>query len=360
MRKISLLMIVLTVTTLIFPSCKETKRDEAPDARRNVFVAERNLVDTMTLFRTDFYRELISNGLLKGVQRAELRFPNSGQIEKVNVKNGSRIGVGEPIASLNTLSITLDLQSAYQSLEKARLDFYDNLIGYGFGSDTTKIPKDLVDVAKIRSGFSSAELNYRLAEMNLRNAILLAPFSGIIANLNAKPYELSSGIICLVIDDSSFDVDFNLLESELSYVSIGQAVQITLFADKTKIFEGKIKEINPHIDDKGQIGVVASVRGSRDLVDGMNVKVFIKSKVKQQFSVPKSAVVMRDGYDVIFTLDTISMKAQWLYVDILQSNSTHHAIGGSKKKRTEVVEGFVVITEGNLNLADGSNVVIRK
>ena len=105
---------------------------------------------------------------------------------------------------------------------------------------------------------------------------------------------------------------------------------------------------------------MASVRGTRGLVEGMNVKLFLRSEGTPRLVVPKSAVVMRDGYDVIFTLDTASMKAQWLYVDIAGSNSTHHAITGSERKRTEVSEGVVVITSGNLNLADGSAVEIRK
>lgn len=345
------------VLSLLF-SCKG-KADDA-DAARAVPMAEKNLVDTMTLRRTLFSREIVSNGVLEGSRRAELAFAASGTVAKVYVHNGSRVQKGSPIAELDTEALTLALANARQSLERSRLDYLDRLVSYGYGSDTTQIPGDLRDAARIRSGYAAAELAVRTAELNLRGAVLRAPFSGVVANLKVKPWEQASGTVCVVIDDGTFDVRFPLLESELPAIAVGRGVAVAPFIDPEARYEGRIREINPFVDAKGQVDVVASVRGARGLVEGMNVKLFLRSEGTPRLVVPKSAVVMRDGYDVIFTLDTASMKAQWLYVDIVESNSTHHAVTGSERKRTEVSEGVVVITSGNLNLADGSAVEIRQ
>ena len=352
---------IVLLAAILFPllfSCKG-KADDA-DAARAVPVAEKNLVDTMTLRRTLFSREIVSNGVLEGARRAELAFAASGTVAKVYVHNGSRVQKGSPIAELDTEALTLALANARQSLERSRLDYLDRLVSYGYGSDTTQIPGDLRDAARIRSGYSAAELAVRTAELNLRGAVLRAPFSGVVANLKVKPWEQASGTVCVIIDDGTFDVRFPLLESELPAIAVGRGVAVAPFIDPEARYEGRIREINPFVDAKGQVDVVASVRGARGLVEGMNVKLFLRSEGTPRLVVPKSAVVMRDGYDVIFTLDTASMKAQWLYVDIVESNSTHHAVTGSERKRTEVSEGVVVITSGNLNLADGSAVEIRK
>lgn len=350
-------LLVAMLLPLLF-SCKG-KADDA-DAARAVPVAEKNLVDTMTLRRTLFSREIVSNGVLEGARRAELAFAASGTVAKVYVHNGSRVQKGSPIAELDTEALTLALANARQSLERSRLDYLDRLVSYGYGSDTTQIPGDLRDAARIRSGYAAAELAVRTAELNLRGAVLRAPFSGVVANLKVKPWEQASGTVCVIIDDGTFDVRFPLLESELPAIAVGRGVAVAPFIDPEARYEGRIREINPFVDAKGQVDVVASVRGARGLVEGMNVKLFLRSEGTPRLVVPKSAVVMRDGYDVIFTLDTASMKAQWLYVDIVESNSTHHAITGSERKRTEVSEGVVVITSGNLNLADGSAVEIRQ
>ena len=353
-RKVLLVAILLP---LLF-SCKG-KADDA-DAARAVPMAEKNLVDTMTLRRTLFSREIVSNGVLEGARRAELAFAASGTVAKVYVHNGSRVQKGSPIAELDMEALTLALANARQSLERSRLDNLDRLVSYGYGSDTTQIPGDLRDAARIRSGYAAAELAVRTAELNLRGAVLRAPFSGVVANLKVKPWEQASGTVCVIIDDGTFDVRFPLLESELPAIAVGRSVTVSPFIEPEVRYEGRIREINPFVDAKGQVEVVASVRGARGLVEGMNVKLYIQSEGTLQLAVPKSAVVMRDGYDVIFTLDTTAMKAQWLYVDIVGSNTTHHAVTGCERKRTEVHEGAIVITSGNINLADGSAVEIRQ
>ncbi len=349
------------MATVLLPllfSCKG-KTDDA-EAARAVPMAEKNLVDTMTLYWSMFSREIVSNGVLEGARRAELAFAAPGTVAKVYVHNGSRVQKGSPIAELDTEALELALENARQSLDRSRLDYLDRLVSYGYGSDTTKVPSDLREAARIRSGYAAAELAVRTAELNLRAAVLRAPFSGVVANLKVKPWEQASGTVCLVIDDSTLDVRFPLLESELPAIAVGRSVAVAPFVDPEARYEGRIREINPFVDARGQVDVVASVRGARGLVEGMNVKLFIRSEGTPRLVIPKSAVVMRDGYDVVFTLDTAAMKAQWLYVDIVESNSTHHAVTGCERKRTVVPEGAVVITSGNLNLADGSSVEIRK
>lgn len=344
----------------ILVSCKETAKDTQGQAARAVPMPEKNIVDTMTLRRVPFSREIVSNGTLEGARRAELAFPSGGTVAKVFVHNGSRVQAGSPIAALDTEALELALENARNTLERNRLDYLDRLVSYGYGSDTTQIPAELREAARARSGYAAAELSVRTAEMNLRGAVLRAPFTGVVANLKVKPWEQASGTVCLVIDDTTLDVRFTLLESELPGIFLGQTVAVAPYIDPDARYEGRIREINPFVDEKGQVSVVASLRGARGLVEGMNVKLYIRSEGTPQLVVPKSAVVMRDGYDVIFTLDTVQMKAQWLYVDIAGSNSADHAITGCAKKRTEVHEGAVVITTGNLNLADGSALEIRK
>ena len=92
----------------------------------------------------------------------------------------------------------------------------------------------------------------------------------------------------------------------------------------------------------------------------MNVKVFIESKSKGEMVVPKSAVVIRDGYDVLFTYNPDTGKAGWVYLDVLASNSSSHIVRGNQQKNASLAEGESIIISGNLNLANDSNVEIKK
>ena len=126
-------------------------------------------------------------------------------------------------------------------------------------------------------------------------------------------------------------------------------------------YEGTVTEINPTIDERGLVAIKARVKNTSDiLMDGMNVRVVVENAVEQQFVVPKETVVERDGYNVIFLYDTKHQRAEWTYVDIAYSNLASFAITGCEKKETELHEGEIVITSGNLNLADDTEVRVSE
>ena len=352
---------ILIVFTAVLVGCGSKSDKTESELAKDSYKIEKNTVDTMHLRKQPFNRETISNGILKGAARAELRFKTPGVVEYVPVHNGSRVREGDVIARLNTQTLQLDYERAQQSLGKAQLDLYDALIGFGYGRDTNNVPADILNVAKIRSGYSSALNSYKIAQIALQNATLTAPHSGVVANLTVKLHEYSSEVVCTVIDDSAFNVEFKVLEGELPYIATGREIAVQPFIDVTQNYTGTIKEINPFVDNKGQIAVTASIsnKGGK-LIEGMNVKVFIKSVKENLPTVPKSAVVMRDGYDVLFVFNPQTGKAEWRYVDILHSNSTHHVVRGHKEKDVQLDEGEAIIISGNLNLADGSDVEIRK
>lgn len=353
------LLISLALTLLLSCSGKNSGNSEG-SATKADFVAEKNLVDTMVLVKRDFNKQIISNGKLRAINKCELKFLTSGEISKIFVSNGKSVSKGQVIAKLNTQTASIRLEQASQRMDKAELDFADILIGFGYGRDTANVPKDILKVAKVRSGYTSSINDLKLTKLELSNANLIAPFSGKIANLKAKEYEQSSDAICTLIDDSAFEVDFNLLESEISFVKVGQTVKVASFVNPDTFYRGVVTQINPMVDDKGQINILAKVSNSGGkLLEGMNVKVLIENLIKNQLVVPKSAVVMRDNFEVLFRYDG-NGKAMWTYVNVAFSNSDSHVVAANPEKNAELNVNDVIITSGNLNLADGSNVEIKK
>ena len=109
------------------------------------------------------------------------------------------------------------------------------------------------------------------------NTTLKAPFAGKIANLQSKVYEKPNDPFCTLIDDRTFDVDFNLLESEVGFVAVGQTVKTASFNRPDHYYDGVVTQINPLVDDKGQINVRAKVNNTDGkLLEGMNVTVLVE------------------------------------------------------------------------------------
>lgn len=175
------------------------------------------------------------------------------------------------------------------------------------------------------------------------------------ANLDAKVYDKAPDIFCTLIDDTYFDVEFNILEAEMSEVNRGQNIILFPFINKEQKFTGIITEVNPLINERGQLKVRAKVHNRNNyLIEGMNVKIVLEREVERQFVVPKDAVVIRDGYHVVFRYE--NGHAVWTYVDVALSNIDSHVITGNAEKQTSIKEDDIIIISNNLNLADGTRV----
>lgn len=318
-------------------------------------------VDTVVLRRQTFQKQILCNGRLAAMRRAELMCPKAGDIlQSVNVKNGQRVTAGTVLAVSDTRDRKVDVEKARRGLEKAKVELQDKLISLGFDGNTKNVPAEILHRAEVTSGYYSAKYALQSAESSLADCRLLAPFGGRIADLQARPHQRGDKL-CTLIDDSFFDVEFQILEAELASVSMGTTVKVSPFVDDNMTLSGSVTEINPTVDTKGLVTVKARIRNTSDrLLDGMNVKVTIENSVQGMFVVPKEAVVERDGYYVIFIYDKQTGRAVWTYVDVLYSNLSSYAITGCERKNTTVNAGDIVITSGNLNLADDTEVRIAK
>lgn len=336
-------------------------KDDSADKKEHEVIV--NFVDTIVLVKGDFHSELISNGRLRASQKSDLKFSGSGAISTLNAENGQYIKAGAVIAELEHKQIQMSIEQAKMAMVKAELDLQDKLLGFGYSSkDTAEVPDETMRIARIRSGYDDALMALEKAEFEMKGHVLSAPISGKVANLKSKKHENPKGdFFCTIIDDSKFDVEFSVLESEVGSVNLGAAVKISTFNDPTHRYTGSISNINPTVDDKGQIIVTATLVNSSGgrLLDGMNVKVFVENSFKDKLVVPKSAVLIRDNREVLFTFGDDG-KAHWTYVIVEASNSTSHSVRANTERGAELAAGASVIVSGNLNLADGSAVEFGK
>jgi len=230
----------------------------------------------------------------------------------------------------------------------------DLLIGQGYAlDDSAKVPPALMELVNTKSGYNQALTQYKLDVYEEERATLHAPFDGIVANLFAKQYQTASmsDIFCTIIDPRSLEATFTVLENELPLIHTGDRVIVEPFALPEAKTEGRISEINPFVDKDGMIKIKATVIYNTRLYEGMKVRVSILRDLPDQLVVPKSAVVIRSGKQVVFTY--ADGKALWVYVHTGLENSDSYTIADESLK-----DGDVVITSGNVNLAHESPVKV--
>lgn len=346
--------IAIALLALATGGCgKSSEATEEDSVERTENISESNPekiaeVTVMELQPSVFSHEIVSNGRLTANEKVDVNFQTPGLISAIYVRNGQHVTKGQKIATLDAYKLQNQLAKDRNAVESARLEMQDVLIGQGYDPlHPEKVPSDVMELARLRSGLNQAELSLAATQREIQDATLVAPISGTIANLQTKPHNISSSSepICRIINEGSMDVEFTVLESELPMIKPGDAVTVTPFS-QGESRQGRVKEINPMVDENGMVKVWASVSGGNGLIDGMNVRVSVKRDVERTLVVPKSAVVLRSGRQVLFTLDEGNGdRAMWNYVTTGLENLNEYTI-------TEgLTPGMKVITSGNINLA---------
>jgi RND family efflux transporter MFP subunit len=276
----------------------------------------------------------------------ELKFQSAETIAAVYVKNGDRVQKGQKLGELDKFRLHRRTEAARDALSRARLELQDVLIGQGYAlADSAKVPVATMQLARVKSGYDKARIDYDLTLFEEQHAVLTAPFDGIVANLFTRALNTASPqeAFCTVIDNQSLEADFTVLESELALIKLGDRVRVSPFSAPDAEVEGRISEINPLVNADGMVKVKAAVSGGGKLFEGMNVRVRIQRLLGKKLVVPKEAVVLRSGKQVVFTLE--KGKAMWNYVTTGLENVDSYTVEDGLK------EGDVVIVSGNINLA---------
>ena len=314
--------ILLCLACMMTLSCSDKKNtaDESEKGVSTVLPDTKNEVAVQILKKRDFNHELVSNGKISARGKADLRFET-----------------GEVIAHIYVL------------------------IGQGYSPDDfSKVPAETMKIAKVKSGYEQSKSQYELAKREMEHATLIAPFDGVVANLFSKPYNPAntSEAFCTIIDSKGMEADFTVLENELAFIRMGDKVVITPYAGGDA-FEGSVSEINPLVDANGMVKVKALVNAGGKLFSGMNVRVSVRRSLGERLVIPKSAVVLRSGKQVVFTLK--DGKAMWNYVNTGLENATECVVSDKSQKGIEdgLLEGDTVIVTGNLNLAHEAEVYVK-
>lgn len=336
---------------VMLAACTEKKAENTEkEGVETVLPSQVNEVTVMKLEKKTFHHELVSNGKIVAKEYADLYFRSSEIVAKVWVKNGTYVRKGQKLAELDLFKLNNNLAQSKNALAQATLEMQDVLIGQGYAPDNlSAVPADIMELARVKSGYAQAKAQYESAEFELQQATLTAPFDGVVANLFEKQYNLpkNSEPFCRVIRTGNMEVDFTVLESELPLIALGDKVEVTPYASAVGVRTGSISEINPLVDENGMVRVKAQVNGGDKLFDGMNVRISVKRSLDNQMVIPKTAVVLRSGKQVLFTLkDSLAV---WNYVHTGLENMTEYTLVDWESGNLQ--EGMTVITTGNVNLA---------
>lgn len=340
------------IILLLLCACNSNSESikETPAAKLSEEVLE---VEILPALRKNFTYSIQSNGKVEAREQAVLQFRTSGYVKQVLVQNGQFVQIGQKIAILDEREVQLALQKAKNQKAVAYEEYIKELIDFGGNPDLPNggIAQELNERILIRKGVQAAELQIKEAELQMQFLTLIAPFSGIIADLTLKAgnFVNSSQAVCTLYSNNLQAV-VEILETEVKTLKIGQKAEINLLGcnEANCKMTAIISEINPKVGSNGLFKIKLDLQNPKDVFLGANVQVKIFVPQKEALVVPKKAIVIRSGKKVVFTEE--QGLAKWHYVQTGLDNG----------EEIEILEGLKenekVIVTNNLQLNHDSPV----
>tara|TARA_R110000744_G_scaffold270007_2_gene383293 strand:+ start:1874 stop:3043 length:1170 start_codon:yes stop_codon:yes gene_type:complete len=299
----------------------------------------------------DISSKYTTTAVLEAKEEAFVVARASGIIEHIYVEEGDYVKKGQVLAQLEPERYRLNLARAKADL----IGIQKELAKINKVYNQKLVSDDTYD--KISAQYASSQATLSLAELDLKEATILAPISGYIAARNAKVGNLTESFqraqMFHIVEQNELHGVVYLPEKELTRVHKGQAAILTLSALNEDQVNGFVERISPVIDAAtGTFKVTLRVpNDAHRLKAGMFAHVSLNYDTHQLATLmPRKAMLsIDDNISVFVVRDGLAHKQ-------------HIRVGYQEGDYVEVLSGltgkeYVVIT-GHQNLKDSAPVEI--
>jgi RND family efflux transporter MFP subunit len=334
---------------------------------------------------------LQATGYVVARRQATISAQILGTLTEVSVDEGAHVKQGQVLARLDPTAYQAQLDStraqyaaAQASVTKARAVLkqdranaarMNDVVDRGYVSKqaaeqaNTQVATDAAALDVAITQAKAARDQMRAAEVNLDFTVIRAPFAGVVTAKGAEVGEIVSpytaggggiaGGLATIVDMNSLEVDVDVNESYISRVKPGMPVEAILDAYPDWKIPAHVIAIIPSADrSKATVKVrIALDKKDPRILPEMGVRVSFLEKSGENHQplpgvlVPKSAVVKRDGKDVVFVVK--DGHAQ-------QMSITAGADFSDMKQVTQGLDaGAEVVTTPPADLKDGEKVQVK-
>jgi len=329
---------------------------------------------------------LNASGYVTPRRRATIAAKITGRVSEVFAEEGMRVEPGQILATLDDSDTRARLLSATADREATAATLADLRVNLANAERDRRrmealwkdggVSEQLVDQARttadsLRARIGMAEEQVRAAEariavaqQDLDNTIIRAPFAGIVVSKDAQRGEMVSPIsagggftrtgIATIVDMNSLEIEVDVNESYIARVKPGQPVTAALDAYPDWKIPAKVRTVIPTADrQKATVKVrVTFDRLDPRILPDMGVKVaFLGEESSTRATgatwvlVPRSAVREEGGSQVVFVYRDGRVERRAVVLGQVRGNDQEVAAGLSSGEQI-VVKGLEGLREG--------------
>ncbi|PJJ96915.1 efflux transporter periplasmic adaptor subunit [Lysobacteraceae bacterium NML03-0222] len=352
---------LLAATLLwVLAGCKPT---EKPQATAPTSQASLQAVSLAQASERELTRALVVSGPVSAVEEMQLGVELSGlRVTALHVDAGQAVKRGQLLLTLDHRMLDAELAQADAALREAEAAAALARSNFSRGENLASsqyISAMQLDELRAARTQGEARLGTARAARNtaaLRRSFaeLRAPADGIISKRLVQPGQvvMAGAELLRLIKNGRLEWRAELPASQLGQVNVGDVIHLS--APDGSALQGRVRAVSPGVDAATRTGTVyadlpAGLLQSRTLQAGTYLEGRIDSGIQKVLAVPADAVLLRDGFPVVFVLDD---KAQAR----LQRIETGERVDGFVEVKSGLAAGTQVVLEGAGFLTDGDKV----
>lgn len=322
------------------------------NAPKTAHVAEPLRVGTLVASASNETRDATYVGGIEEEKAVALSFPLGGTLLRSAVHEGQYVSKGALLAELDRTSALQAFEASKATLDQAE-DAYRRLKQL---YDEESLPE--IKWVEVNTRLSQARASYRLAEKNLEDCVIRAPFSGVIGKKSVEAGEtvLPGVPVMTLFEIGEVKVHFSVPEQEISSISPESRIEVRVAALDNRLFTAEKPEKGVVADRMTHTYNVRAVipNPDRALLPGMVCHVTVAPSTEAdheaEIVLPLSAVCrMGNGDPFVWVVRGDSVNRRAVTLGRLVDNGI--VLNGG------IEAGDRIVTEGIQKIGEGSKVV---
>ena len=305
-------------------------------------------VKTDTITEIPVNLNIIKTGNLTPFKESKVLLPISGIVKSINFELGDKVSNNQTLAVIDSKTNQLELEKAESKVAKLKndLEIYQELYE---GKAATK-----EKVRELQQSYDEAVNQVKQLKEQIADATVKAPISGIIStkSLEAGGFANTGTELTSIVNLSVVKVEVSLTETEAYQVTEGQEVKITTNVYPDKVFSGKLTFISPQADAAHNYSAEIRLEntGNTILRAGTFVYADFSKKLEDNIlALPREALMESLQQASVYVVSKDQKVA-------LKEIKTGREFDGQVEILQGLKKGDVVVTTGQINLEDGTEV----
>lgn len=311
------------------------------------------LVSTSSLDRGSFTSKIELRGNIQSNKNVLIVSEAMGKFKNIFVDEGQYVEKGTVLASIDSEIIKNNLREIKTNLDllKTIYERQANLWENEIGSE--------LDFLRAKSNYESIENRYSAVKIQVSKFNVVAPFSGIVDEINAKVGEMSSPAIpsFRMYNDSESYLSVDISENFINSFKIGDSVQV--INSNGEVYKSMIISVSQVINAMNRtfnIGVKIPLELEENVKPNQILNVLLVDYTNNDaISVPSNIIFNDDRGSYVFVV--VNFDGEKI------ARKTPVLVGRSYKYQTEILSGLVgnemIIEKGALEVMDGTYIKIK-